>query len=104
MWKLKKKILPKSTSVPTAMKNKEGKLLTKKTDIKKHTMDYYKNVLRNRDIKPGLEKYKTEREMLCHETLEHTKTVKTPPWTKSQICRAMKGLKSRKSRDPHKYG
>ena len=58
MWKLKKKILPKSTNPPTAMIDKEGKLLTNKPDIDKQSMEYYKNVLRNRDIKPGLENYK----------------------------------------------
>ena len=82
------------------MIDKEGKLLTKKPDIDKQSMEYYKNVLRNRDIKPGLENYKIEREKLCYETLEYTKTVKTAPWTKAEVSEAMKSLKSKKSRDP----
>ena len=32
--------------------------------------------------------------------LAYTKTVETPPWTISEIVKAMKGLKSKKSRDP----
>ena len=99
MWKLKNKILPKSANVPTAIKSSEGKLLTNKVDINTHSLNYYKNVLRNRDIKKGLENHKREREELCNQTLEHTKTVKTPPWTRNEILRAMKGLKNKKSRD-----
>ena len=37
---------------------------------------------------------------MCKTRLEYTKRVKTPPWTKSEVVKAMKGLKSSKSRDP----
>ena len=64
------------------------------------SMDYYKNVLRNRDIKEGLEEHQTEKEELFKLRLQYTETVKTPPWTKNEIERAMKGPENRKSRDP----
>ena len=100
MWKLKNKIIPNPINVPTAMKNPEGKLCTAKKDIDKMSMDYFKNVLRNRNIKEGLEDHKEEKEELFKLRLEYTKTVKTPPWTRVEVERAMKGLKSKKSRDP----
>ena len=96
MWKLKNKITPKVSDVPTAMKCSDGRLITLKRDIQKETMNYYSHVLRNRDIKTGLEDHKKEKEELCALRLEYTKSVKTPPWTKKQIVRAMKGLKARK--------
>ena len=73
MWKLKYEILPKSSDTPTAMKDKEGKLLTQKSDINKHFLEYYKNVLRNRDIKPGLENHQSAREDLRYKTLKQGK-------------------------------
>ena len=100
MWKLKNKIIPKPINVPTAMKNPEGKLCTSKKDIDEMSMDYFKNVLRNREIKEGLEGHREEKEELFKLRLEYTETVKTPPWTRVEVERAMKGLKSKKSRDP----
>ena len=51
MWKLKSKIIPKPVQVPTAMIDpKSGKLVTADNELKKHTVSYYKNVLRNREI------------------------------------------------------
>ena len=48
LWKLKSKIIPKQTQVPTAMIDpKSGKLFTNENDLKKYTVDYYTDVLRN---------------------------------------------------------
>ena len=82
------------------MRDSEEKLLTYKEDIKKRSMEYYQNVFRDRSIKEGLEEHINQIEFLCKTRLDYTKTVKTPPWTKSEVVKAMKGLKSRKSRDP----
>lgn len=100
MWNLKSKRIPKNSDVPTAMRDSSGKLITIQKDIQTETMNYYTKVLRNRDIKEGLENHKKEREDLCKLRLEFTKTVKTPPWSTLDICKALKALKSRKSRDP----
>ena len=101
MWKLKSKITPKVSNVPTAMKDSEGKLMTSKNDIQKETMEYYSYVLRNRNIKEGLENHKNEKEDLCEIRLEYTKSIKSPPWLRTDIIKAMKGLKAKKSRDPN---
>ena len=60
MWNLKKKILPKAVNAPTAMRDSRGKLFTSKKDISNSSMEYYQDVLRNRDIKKGLEEHKDE--------------------------------------------
>ena len=85
LWKLKNKIMPKQAQVPTAMKGPNGRLLTGPDDLKNATLDYYKNVLRNRNIKDNLNEHKTKRETLCQRRLEQTKCNKTPPWTKIDL-------------------
>ena len=40
MWKLKSKIIPKVSDVPTAMRGTSGKLITSQKDIQKETMNY----------------------------------------------------------------
>ena len=55
MWRLKSKIVPKPVQVPTAMNDpKSGKQVTVDSDLKKHTVSYYENVLRNREINEDL--------------------------------------------------
>ena len=100
MWKIKDKIVPKVSDVPIAMKDPSGKLIISQKDIQKETMSYYTNILKNRDIKEGLEEHQKEKEDLCKLWMEYTKTVKTPPWSRSDICKALKGLKRKKPRDP----
>ena len=81
------------------MRDSSGKLITIQKDIQTETMNYYTKVLKNRNIKEGLENHKNEREDLCKLRLEFTKTVKIPPWSTLDICKALKALKSKKSRD-----
>ena len=93
LWKLKSKIMPKSTKVPTAMIDPQsGKLVTSENELKKHTTDYYKNVLRNREIKEDLNDHKYSKEELCYVRLEETKEIKTPNWTKQNLIDALEGL------------
>ena len=103
LWKLKHKVIPKPTQVPTGMKDKCGKLLTKKEDLQNHTMKHYENVLRNRPIKEGLSKHKRAREELCKLRLKQTKENKTPDWSKTQLKVVLKELKKDKSRDPNSW-
>ena len=103
LWKLKHKILPKPCNVPTAMNNLNGKLITNIDEIKKNTINHYENVLRNRPIKEDLEKHKIEKDDLCKIRLELYKKNKTPDWTKKDILEVLKGLKTKKSRDPNDY-
>ena len=52
----KKKLKPKYNTPPTAMMSKEGKLVTSNEEIKSATMEHYQEVLRNRPMKPHLQK------------------------------------------------
>ena len=101
LWKLKDKIIPKQCNVQTAMKDVNGKLVTNVEDIKKHTINHFKNVLRNRPIKEDLKEYQIEKEELCQSRLEQSKNNKTPDWTKKDLIKVLKDLKNKKSRDPN---
>ena len=90
IWKLKEKIIPKPSNVPTAMKDINGKLVTNVEEFKKHTIDHYKNVLRNRPINEDLKEHKVEKEGLCKKRLEHTRTNKTPDWKKGACNKSVK--------------
>ena len=104
MWKLKSKVIPKPVQVPTAMIDPEsGKLVTADNELKKHTISYYKNVLRNREIYVKLVEQKKEKEELCKLRLQETKQIKTKDWTEDDILKALKDLKQKKSRDPNMY-
>ena len=58
LWKIKNKLRPKHISNPTAMLNREGKLVTESEDKKEATMEHFKHVLRNRHIIPNLQRGK----------------------------------------------
>ena len=104
MWRLKSKIVPKPVQVPTAMNDpKSGKQVTLDSYLKKHTVSYYENVLRNREINEDLKDHKKEREELCQMRLEETKQKKTKDWTEEDLLKALKDLKMKKSRYPNMY-
>ena len=65
LWQLKKKLYPKVNEPPTAMVTTEGELITSEKDIKDEAVKHFKNVYRHRQIKPGLEQIKKDREKLC---------------------------------------
>ena len=65
LWKLTKKLNPRYEEPPVAMKDELGNMLTSKEDILKSTIKHYKKVLKNRDIKEGLEEHKNDREELA---------------------------------------
>ena len=81
-------------NVPTAMKDFNGKLIININEIKKNTINHYKNVLRNRPIKEDLEKHQIEKEDLCKLRLEISKKIFIPDGSKKDILEVLKGLKS----------
>ena len=52
LWKLKRKLSPKTNEPPTAMESMEGKLLTDDDDILEEAVKHYKAVFEHRDITP----------------------------------------------------
>ena len=103
MWKLKKKLMPRSQEPPTAMKNKEGKLLTGKEEILTEAVNHYKNVFRDREIVPEYLEYRKERENLCKERLEETEQNKSKEWSHEDVMCVLQGLKKGKSKDPYDF-
>ena len=103
LWKLKKKLNPKSRDPPTAMKDKEGNLVTSPNLIENIALEVFKDRLKNRPIRDGLNKMKEDKEELCYSRLKSAGRNKTPPWTMDQLETVLKYLKRNKSRDPYGY-
>ena len=103
LWKLKKKLRPKQINNPTAMLNKDGKLVTSKTELKEVTLEHFRKVLENRPIKAELTEYKSEREKICNDIINSAKRNITPDWEEKDVEYVIKHLKKKKSRDPHGY-
>ena len=80
------------------MKDPNGIIVTTEDELKKHTINHYKNVLRNRTINEHLKEHKKDKDVLCEMRLNQTKLIKTPDWTKTDILKLLKGLKKKKSK------
>ena len=103
LWRLKNKLRYKTNNPPTAIEDKDGKLVTNSAEIKKVTLEHFKKVLENRPIVSGLEKHQREREALCQERVLIAGQNKTPDWSEDDVKHVIKHLKKKKSRDPHGY-
>ena len=100
LWKLKKKLCPYKTNTPTAMKDPNGNLITGENNLNKHTIDHYKNVLRNREMNPDMIQMQKDKEELCEKRIHEAQTNKSEPWTAANLEEVLKYLKKDKSRDP----
>ena len=96
LWRLKNKLRPKFNSYPTAMHDKEGKLVTTETALKNLAMEHYKKVLEDRPIVEGLQEYRREREALCEKRIKEASKNVTPEWTEEDVKCVVKKLKKKK--------
>ena len=64
LWKLRKKLFPKSRDPPTAMYDQTGNLVTNEEQIERLALDTYKKRLENRQIKENLSQIKKDKEEL----------------------------------------
>ena len=101
LWKLKKQMCPQSRDPPTAMLNDEGDLVTNEDMIKDMAVKAYKERLRNRPMKEGLEHIVEAKEKLADSLMEKAKLNKTPPWNQEDLQYVLDKLKNDKSRDPN---
>ena len=101
LWKLKKQLCPRSRDPPTAMLDDDDDLVTNEDKIKEMAMKAYKNRLRNRPIKEGLEHILLAKEKLADMLMEKARLNKTPPWNIQDLQVVLDKLKKNKSRDPH---
>ena len=103
LWKLKKKLSPICREPPTAMVNKEGKLLTSPKQIEALAIEIFEDRLKNKPINENLSKMKKNKDDLCKLRLKFAKNNKTPDWTMKELNLVLKHLKNNKSRDPFGY-
>ena len=103
LWKMKKKIIPRPTDPPTAMKNKEGKVLTNNAEILEEAVKHFENLFEEQEVHPEYEDLKNEKEKLWEVRLEKCAKNKTIPWNIKELDKVLKDLKSNKSRDPNGY-
>ena len=103
LWKLRKKLFPRSRDPPTAMLDGTGNLVTSQEKIEAIALETYQKRLENRDIIENLSDIKTEKEDLCARRLEVAALNKTPEWSIEDLQKVLKYLKLNKSRDPLGY-
>ena len=100
LWRLRKKLFPKSRDPPTAMKDPDGNLVTSEEEIEKLAIQTYQKRLQNRPMKEDLHHIRKQKEELCSRRLEAAKKNTTPPWTMNDLEKVLKSLKKNKARDP----
>ena len=104
LWNLKKHIFPKHKDPPTAMLDNGGKILTNSEEINELALQKLAvERLRNRPMKEGMEEMKIKKEKLCEQNIKKARGNKTPEWSKIDVIKVLKNLKSKVSRDPLGY-
>ena len=103
LWKLRKKLCPRSRDPPIAMLDKRGNLVTSPKIIEDIALNTFKERLKNKKINDGLENVKNDKEELCRKRLEKAKNTKTDPWNIEDLEVVLKHLKKNKSKDPFGY-
>ena len=101
LWKLKQKLSPRHSEPPTAIKDKDGKLLTSEEDIKSESIKHYRRVLKSKDMDEELKQHEMNREKLCNERLEKAFENKTLQWKIIDVNIATKGFNKGISKDPY---
>ena len=99
MWKLRKKLCPKSRDPPTSILDKHGNLLTSDEAIKNRAIEVFTERLDNNVMKPHLKDPEQDTNDLCEINLKLSKNNKTEPWTMNDLDDALKNLDNEKSRD-----
>ena len=95
IWKIKQKLCPKTAnSVPVAKKDEHGNLVSSRGQLQDLYVRVYKDRLRHRSIRPEYSQLKDNKEYLFQLRLNLSKTQKTPDWSKSDLLKVMKKLKS----------
>ena len=99
LWRLKKRLCPKSRDPPTAMLDKHNNLLTSDPAIQERALEVFTDRLDNNDINPNLRDLENDTNELCRMRLKASKLNESDPWTMSDLQEALKQLENNKSRD-----
>ena len=84
-----------------AKKDREGNLITSPDLLKNLYLQTYQNRLRNRDMKEELMDAFFLKEELWISRMEELRNLKSVPWSKSQLRKALKSLRKNKTSDPN---
>ena len=103
IWKLKKKICPRSKDPPTAMLDDKGNLLTDNKAIERRAVEVYKQRLTGNKIVDNLTELEKDTNKLCSNRLKLCKERKSEPWDMSDLEEVLKKLGREKSRDASGY-
>ena len=99
IWKLKKKLCPRSNDPPTAMLDEKGNLLTSNKAIQKRAVDVYKKRLEGNTMMDNLKELEKDTNKLCANRLKLCKAKKSEPWVMNDLKEVLKHLGRDKSRD-----
>ena len=103
IWKLNKKLCPRSKDPPTAMLDGKGNLLTENKAIERRAIEVYKQRLAGNNIVENLADLEKDTNKLCKNRLKLCKERKSKPWEKSDLQEMLKYLGQEKSRDASGY-
>ena len=103
IWKLKKKLCPRSRDPPTAMLDKEGNLLTSDESIEKRALEVYTKRLEGNKMVDNLKDLEIDTNNLCKNRLKLCKKNKSEPWDLDDLKIVLKELGRDKSRDADGY-
>ena len=95
-WKIKKKLFPKSHSVPHAVLDKVGNELTDPQNIILAYRNEMFHRLQKRLIRANLKDYESAMNQLCRHRLHKAKTTQSPDFSLSEVRNAISELKRRK--------
>ena len=96
LWRLKKKLCPRSRDPPTAMVDGMGNLLTENESIKRRALEVYKKRLEGNTMVNNLEDLEKDTIKLCEERLKLSKKNKSRAWDIDDLKTVLKELKKNK--------
>ena len=101
VWKTKNKIFPKQKpTIPLAIKDKSGNLITGTDNIKSLILQMFVERLRKRPMHPELKRLQNMKMKLAKMRLKLARKRRTPNWTMQDMEKAIKNMKNNKCRDP----
>ena len=104
VWKQLRKAYPKkNNTLPTGVKNIEGKVINNPNEKKKVTLAHFKHRMRTRTLMESVDEEVKENKTKFEHKLEEAKQNKSIPFKMEELEAVIKSLKTGKSKDPDKY-
>ena len=99
LWKLRKRLCPKSRDPPCAMMDSNGNLLTSDDAIENEAIKEFSKRLKGNEIVENLKDHESTTNELRKMRLERCKLIKSDPCTMDDLKYVLKQLETEKSRD-----